>query len=143
MRTFYIASSIHNVPQTQQLADFLVEQGFNWSLGHDWTRYTDKDAPLGSPQGELLVAADIMAAVAADLFVLLRTNVTSHGAHAEFGARLGANKEAHVIVQDGPDHLFYYHPLVVRYTDTEAFLYRYRFGKLREPRDLIPRSTTE
>jgi hypothetical protein len=92
-------------------------------------------------QGGLLVVADIMAALSADIFVLLRTNVTSHGAHAELGARLGSNQEAHVILQDAGDHLFYYHPLVVRYPSTEDFLHRLKFGKLPERRDLIPRSS--
>jgi hypothetical protein len=139
MRTFYIASSVHNIPQTRLLADYLIERGFNWACGHDWTRYTEKDAPLGSMQGGLLVAADIMAALAADLFVLLRTDVTSHGAHAELGARLGANREAHLILQDAADHLFYYHPLVVRHALVEDFLYRVKLGKLHDYRDLIPR----
>jgi hypothetical protein len=143
MRTFYIASSVHNIPQTSKLADCLIEQGLNWACAHDWTRYTDKDAPLGSPQGGLLVVADIMSAVAADLFVMLRTNTTSHGAHAELGARLASNKEAHLILQDAEDHLFYYHPLVVRYRAIEDFLHRFRFGKLKEQRDLIPRLPPE
>jgi len=141
MQTFYIASSIYNIPQTMQLADYLSERGFDWSCSHNWTRYTEKDAPLGSIQGGLLVVADIMAAISADLFVLLRTDVTSHGAHAELGARLGANKEAHVILQGSPDHLFYYHPLVLRHDTIEDFLYRLRLGKLRTPRDLIPRTS--
>jgi hypothetical protein len=140
MRTFYIASSVHNISQTSKLADLLCEQGLNWACAHDWTRYTEKDAPFGTPQAGLLVVADIMSALAADLFVLLRTNVVSHGAHAELGARLGANKEAHLILQDADDHLFYYHPLVVRYPTMEDFLYRLRFGKLHGQRDLIPRS---
>ena len=140
MRTFYVASSIHNVVQTRQLAEYLVERGFNWACAHDWTRYDGKDAPFDSPNGSLLAAADIMAATSCDLFILLRTNVTSHGAHAELGARIASNKEAHIILQDTEDHLFYYHPLVIRYPTIEDFLHCLKFGKLRDQRDLIPRS---
>lgn len=143
MRTFYIASSIHNVKQTVQLAELLIDNGLNWACGHDWTRYNDKDAPLGTPQAALLAAGDVAAAASADLFILLRTNTMSHGAHAEFGARLALNREVHLILQDAEDHLFYYHPLVVRYRMVEDFLHRLRFGKLKEPRDLISRRSVE
>jgi hypothetical protein len=65
--------------------------------------------------------------------------VTSHGAHAELGARFGSNREAHVILQDAADHLFYYHPLVVRHTLIDDFLFHVKTGKLHTYRDLIPR----
>lgn len=121
-KTFYVASSVTNINQTRELAACLINSGYSWACGHDWTDYAERGIPLGTHQSRLIAAADISAAIAADLFVILRTDVVSHGAHAELGARIASGREAHIILQDAADHVFYYHPLVLRHATPEAFL---------------------
>lgn len=123
MQTFYIASSMTNRPQVALLADYLRNRfRMSWALNHDWTPLEERDAPLGSPLRSRLAIMDLMAACAADLFVILRTDVISHGAHAEFGARLAVNRPVFLVQQNAPDHLFYSHPLVRRYQKLEELL---------------------
>jgi hypothetical protein len=119
MKTFYIASSCGNIAQTRALAGQLRQLGLDWVHGHDWTLFPEPESIV---ERHKLVVADIRSAVDADVFVLLRTDVTSHGAHAELGARLGSGQAAHVILQGTPPHLFYDHPFVAVHQTTEEFL---------------------
>ena len=137
-QTFYLASSVHNITQTRDLADYLEGQrGYSWANGHNWTLYSEADAPFGSPKAALLVAADVSAAVAADVFILLRTDVVSHGAHAELGARLVTGKTAHLILQGSADHLFYYHQCVIRHQTIQEFLEFTQPGRTPQDRRLF------
>ena len=131
MKTFYVASSISNLKQASDLGTWLVDQGYCWCLGQDWTIGDESALQADHTLAGMTAAMDIAAAVGCDLFVLLVVDRTSHGAHAEFGARLASNREVNVVVQGAPVHIFYYHPLVRLHDTLEDFMYFIRFGRPR------------
>lgn len=120
-RTFYVATSFTNREQAQKVAHYLQDKGMRWVYNHDWT--LEESAPQGDPKTALLMLRDLQSAVGADIFVLLLKSPLTIGAHVELGARLGVNKEAHLVVQGTTDwHPFHDHPGVVRHDDLDAFI---------------------
>jgi len=122
-QTFYIASKFSNREQVRELAGFLHERhGMRWANDHDWTQFDADDWDLNHPQVGLLWAQDLAAAVSADLFIHIVVPGTSHGSHAELGARCGATKEAHVVLAGGADYVVYRHPCVRLYQSLDTLL---------------------
>jgi hypothetical protein len=94
--------------------------GLQWSF--DWTvrldQYEDPSVAI-SPEEAV---ADITAARSTDLFILLLTEEWSRGAHVEMGARIGADKKAHVILRGHPSYFFYHDMRIIQHEDETAFL---------------------
>lgn len=121
MKTFYLAGPYGERVLLGRLAfDLAKQERARWYGDHDWTTdanqvdYTDPIAPLFSIR-------DLAGAAQADLFVLWRSETVSLGSHAELGARLAHQREAHVILNGQQPHMFYRHPLV-RLHDTWSAL---------------------
>ena len=120
-RTFYVATSFTNRAQAQEVADYLQDKGLRWVYGHNWT--LEEHAPPGDPKTALLMLRDLQSAVGADIFVLLLKSPLTIGAHVELGARLGVNKEAHLVLQGTIAwHPFHDHPGIVKHHDLDSFI---------------------
>lgn len=121
--SFYLAGPSAIRLEMSEKAHVLTSYGMRWIGGWDWTRITDDDlTSLVSKAG--CVAGDICAAVGADLFAAyaMPGQGLTLGAAAEFGARIGSSREAHVILNGSVDHVFFHHPCVIRHKDWDAFL---------------------
>ena len=121
-RTFYIASPEHNRAGAAQLADYLVSQGWRWSVNHDWTKFIAKDYAQDDPALPGLAATDVQSALAADLFVLLLKDKPSAGATGEYTARWAGGREIHIIRNGADWHLFHVLPGVIEHATTDDFL---------------------
>ena len=114
MKTFYVAASSADLPRARAFMRDLEALGFTNEL--DWTTSVEPLAPVSDwPR---LAEVDLDAAVNASIFVQV-ADKPSLGAMTELGARLWNNSVCHVVVGD---HLFHYHPLVVRHASWDAFL---------------------
>jgi hypothetical protein len=104
-------------------AESLVHYGLRWIGGWNWTEFTPPDFQTRTSRAGC-VAGDICAAVGADLFAVyaLPEQGLTTGAAAEFGARISHSREAHVILNESEDHLFFHHPCVIRHDDWDAFM---------------------
>lgn len=108
-------------------ASELTERGMRWSNNYSWTD-AEGSAQFGSedrPPTALRAAAasDVVGAISADIFVILMVPGVSHrGAWLEFGARLGQNKEAHVVMQGRAEMFFFNHPCVVKHQRWQDFV---------------------
>lgn len=124
-KTFYLAASSKSLGAVQRMAFDLQEAGFVWYGGWIWSDMMEIPAPhfLGA------VHNDLASAVHADLFVLVLGPHPSFGAAAEFGARLTAGKEAHVVLNGQPDHPFLHHAKVTKWATWDDFM---------KPRDPYP-----
>lgn len=108
----------------RKIADYLVgHHHMRWANNHDWTQINEEDIDPKGHEAALLWAQDLASAVAADLFVhLVMPGVTSHGSHAELGARCATGREANVVLLEGADwHICYLHPNVVLHDSLEDF----------------------
>ena len=120
-KTFYIATSFGNSGQAEELAGYLESKGMRWVYGHDWTKSTGTDQ--GDADASSKAQRDLQSAVAADVFILLLKSPLTVGCHSEMGARVTANKEAHLIRQGVEDwHLFHSHPGVIEHRDIDSFM---------------------
>ena len=119
--TFYVATSFTNRNQAREVAQRLQQMGLRWAYNHDWTKF--EVAAPNDPQTKLTMLFDLQAAVGADLFVLLLASPLTVGCHVELGARIGVNKEAHIVLQ-GIDawHPFHDHPGIVKHKTFEDLL---------------------
>ncbi len=120
--TFYVASPEHNRDGAAELADYLVSQGWRWSLNHDWTSIVAKEFAQDDPSLPAIAAADVKSALAADLFVLLLKDAPSAGATGEFTARWASGREIHIIRNGAKWHLFHVLPGVIEHETTDDFL---------------------
>ena len=134
--TFYLASSSLNKDLVRNRAAELQERGLSWVNEYVWmdmpARLWDASITLKrkdySDEMAGAMARDVSGAVAADVFVLLqvpdvRPSKTHNGVDFECGARIGANKEAHVIIpNDDFDYEFFMHPCVVVHRNWEEFM---------------------
>ena len=137
MKTFYIASSSdkENICSVRALAAELAQQfGMRWAL--DWTQHAnfshEKKEDPAKAQDPAAAVADVEAAVNTDLFIFMVTERISRGAHIELGARLGAGKEAQIILCGNEPYFFYHHPLAQLWMTELVFLDGFYFGDLRE-----------
>lgn len=119
-KTFYIASSSEpeNLPSVRTLAAELEARGYVWSF--DWTEVVE--GQLDPAEWPPAAEVDINAARSCDLFILLRNERPSKGAHVELGTRLGVKRTVHLITRHTQRHFFYYHDLVTCYDTVEQFL---------------------
>lgn len=130
--TFYIASSIKNIPAVKNYAAELVERGLRWCNNYAWASYEE----LVEAEGELLEAAtkddntlvamasrDIAGAVGASVFVLVMCpEFTMRGSFVELGSRLGHYREAHVVLDGYKDMFFFHHPNVIVHENWKDFM---------------------
>ncbi len=126
MTTYYVATPWTNKKSAGALADCLGSWlGWRWVNGWDWVSHEQWTYNEHTPDAACAVAArDITGAVGADVFVLLldKAHESGRGCYAEFGARVGAHREAHVILNGESAHPFWHHPCVIQHETTEAFL---------------------
>jgi hypothetical protein len=79
----------------------------------------------GSNQWERagMVAADIAAVQSSLLFVaVIGTGTPSRGTYMEIGARISAGLKVNVVLDEGPSHLFFSHPLVTIHDTWAEFI---------------------
>lgn len=134
--TFYVASPWSNKKAAGELAVCLVSSlRWRWANNWDWTVHEPWDHNKHTDDVACAIAArDISGAVAADVFVLLldkKHEGSGRGSYAEFGARVGTNQEAYVILNGESGHPFWKHPCAIVHDTTASF--RNAMGAWRAP----------
>jgi hypothetical protein len=130
--TFYLAGSTSNIKTLRSRAKDLEQRGLRWVNNHPWVTDEVNMLQMGKSSKDLengpviragLAAKDICGASGAALFVAVISNHSQRGVFFEIGARIGANKEAHIIIEDGTkDYLFYHHPCALIYESWNDFI---------------------
>ncbi len=121
MKTFYLAGSSKKREMFAGLANQLTEYGLRWFADWNWTKLilAEVDDPTRITGN---IAGDVSAAIGCDVFILYTGPDDSRSmSWAEFGARLGQHKEAHVIT-NGYQDVFWKHPCVRTHETWEDFL---------------------
>jgi len=129
--TFYIASSIKNIPRVKECAADLEAHGMRWCNGYIWASFEEiieqegllKDSKNGEHVLTAMAARDIAGAIGASVFVLYMCPEYKHqGSFVELGARAGNHRECHVI-RNGYEDVFFFHlPNVVIHETWEDFM---------------------
>jgi hypothetical protein len=129
--TFYIASSIKNIPMVKQCAADLEALGMRWCNNYAWASFEEiieqegmlKDSVGGDNTLTAMGARDIAGAVGASIFVaIMCPEFTQRGSFVEVGARLGNYREAHIIRRDYDDMFFFHHPNAVVHENWTDFM---------------------
>jgi hypothetical protein len=126
--TFYIASSSQNIPEVRQLAGDLEDRGMRWVNNYSWAtdiinlQQLEKDAEKDPYILPGLAARDIAGAVGCSVFVAVLSGTESKGTYCEIGARLGVNREAHIVLNGHERYFFYHHPCVVLHRNWRDFM---------------------
>lgn len=126
MFTFYLAGASTRVLTMKERIAELEKHGFVCS--YNWTKEVEEFGPEGDGTSKefrmMCVMNDIQATVGSDYFVAcIGAPPPSRGAYMELGARLGAAKVAHVVLEDlSQHHLFFNHPLVKVWESWEGFV---------------------
>lgn len=123
--TFYISSAFSNRKQVLKLAKDLEEQGMRWVNGWCWATQSEElqeRIPEGPETRTIVAARDISGAVGASLFVSIISGEEDKGTFFELGARVGNNREAHIVLQGHDAYCFYYHPCVVLHKNWRDFI---------------------
>ena len=119
--TFYVASPYRNRVEVQFLADILRERGLVWANDQDWT-VLYRNIPDTHVEAPKLATEDVLAAIAADLFVLLLSGNPTAGATAEMVARWSHGRTCHMIWRNEQTHLFHRLPGLVVHRSIEDFV---------------------
>ena len=120
-RTIYYAGSSKDIEIVRRRMAHLKETlNVCWYGGMDWTRDVEKQIP--EPLFCGAAHSDFASAINADLFVIVIDDHFSFGAAAEFGARIGVGKIAHVVTKEENRHPFLFHSLVRRWHTWQAFV---------------------
>jgi len=121
VKTFYLASSSKRRSQASKLGVQLYEYGLRWFNDWNWTSLILREAENAAcVPGN--IAGDISASIGCDVFILYaHPDDPRTMSWAEFGARIGQHKEAHVIM-NGYDDVFWKHPCVRTHETWEDFL---------------------
>jgi len=128
--TFYIASSIRNIPQVRSCAADLQDRGMRWCNDYAWSSYEqviEENDIKGEKASENTLTAmasrDICGAIGASLFVLVMCpQYTMRGSFVEMGARVGNHRECHVVLNGYKDMFFFHHPNVVTHATWRDFM---------------------
>jgi hypothetical protein len=129
--TFYIASSIRNIPTVKSHAEDLKSHSLRWCNNYAWASYEEvieqegllKDEIGGENTLVAMASRDIAGAVGASIFVLIMCpDYTMRGSFVELGARIGHYREAHVVLNDYKDMFFFHHPNIVLHKTWKDFM---------------------
>lgn len=129
--TFYIASSIKNIPTVQQYAKDLQERGLRWCNNYAWASFEEvveqEGLLLNTVGGDNTLVAmasrDIAGAVGCSVFVaVMCPDFTQRGSFVELGARLGHYREAHIVLNGYKDMFFFRHPNVITHATWKDFM---------------------
>lgn len=129
--TFYIASSIKNIPTVRGYAKDLEQHDLRWCNNYAWASYEEVIEQEGMIKDEVglentltaMASRDIAGAVGASIFVLIMCpDYTMRGSFVELGARIGHYREAHVVLNDYKDMFFFHHPNIVCHKTWEDFM---------------------
>ena len=100
--------------------------GYVWINDWNWTSFVMGDVGVAGSRNSKLAragmsAGDLSTSIGADLYVAVLSSPASLGLHMELGARLGANRLAHIVLDGEAHHVLYGHPCAVVHSNWEAF----------------------